>query len=199
MLGIAADPEFAPWLHTLTLSTQVCAAVLRVGDSLTLVDMFSAADGAIERPRDDLFPYHAWYGEQASINFWEAAFSWTLFWRTVFLGESGDPCWMDNIMTPVPTTPLLGFLDISGGRVTWGFQLEMLYRLADDNLTRAVQFRKHWNARNNDAIEASVSLMLPNGASLLDTIEAHAPYGASRGDSTVPAVPVHAACLMLKA
>ena len=164
------------------------------GKACTLIDAHSLPDDSTIARREDLFTYHSWHAEQASVNFWQAAFSWTLFWKTILMGERGDPCWMDHIMTPVATSPFLGFLDISCGRFTWDFQMELVYRLGEDNVERAVAFRKDWNMRKADSIANATKLRLPDGSNLLETIEAHAPYG----DPYTLAVPVRAAYLLLK-
>jgi hypothetical protein len=192
-LGAAGLPEFAPILHGEQPSGSiVCAALLRRGSASTLLDAHRSNEPI--RYRDDLFPYHTWHGEQATVTFWQAAFSWTLYWRTVLLGQSGDPCWMDRIMTPLSTPPFLGFLDVSCGRFAWDFQLELAYRLADDDGGRAIAFRKAWNAQQPEARRMAASISLADGHTLLETLCEHAPYGTN----SVGAVPVRAAQLLVK-
>jgi hypothetical protein len=192
MLGpsIAVDV----WLQNLGSKESVRAALIEGEHFPVLV---AAASGEFLDIREDIFPYHAWHNEQSEINFWQAAFSWTLYWRTVLMGEYGDPCWMDRIVTPVATSPMFGFLDISCGRFTWDFQIELAHRLVDGDVTRAVKFRKEWNARNGEAMEVAQSQRLPGGMSLIEALESHAPYGYPI-DATVVAVPVRAAHALLK-
>jgi len=194
-LGPAGFPEFAPALHGETTPERpTCAAILRQGDTQILLDACFPHGGPLI-PRDDLFPYHAWHGEQSKVSFWQAAYSWTIFWQTVLLGEHGDPCWMDLIMSPLTTTSMLGFLDLSCGRFAWHFQLELAYRLADDNSVRATAFRKGWNRQSPDARMCANQLRLPDGSTLMEAIEAHHTYAHVAMNS----VPVRAAHLLVKA
>ena len=183
------------WLPDLAPSARLCAAVRRDDSAITLLAAVEQLSDAPIVPRGDLFHYHWWHDEQTAIDFWLAAYSWTLYWDAVLLGDRGDPAWMDQIMNPLPIPPMLGFLGISGGRIAWDFQLELTYRLGDGDRQRASAFRKGWTAQLPAAVARARSLVLPDGATLYETIERHSAYPFA---SCVASVPIRAGHLLVK-
>ncbi len=117
-----------------------------------------------------VIPYHRWFNNQLKLTFWQAAFSWSLYRGAVIAGPTGEQPWTYPLHHPLPTDPGLDFLELTGGYVHWGFQLELLYRMADDDLTRAQRFRREWNAGRLDAREQAKALTMPDGASLAEVL-----------------------------
>jgi hypothetical protein len=144
-------------------------------------------------------PYHQWLISQRALDFWKVASSWSVFWQAVWLCQFTDvglDNWPHLVDHPLPSEPLLPFLDVSHGYLQWDWQIELLYRLCDADRQAAERFRKDWNAGKLEASAAAERMSLPSGVPLFDVLKARARPG---GWQAVRGVPTYAATRLLSA
>jgi hypothetical protein len=152
-----------------------------------------AATTAPAHPQDWV-PYDEWFNRQPAMDFWLTAFSWSVFWQAVYLGSGQLGNWSHIVENPLRPDPILGFLDVSNGYVQWDFQLEMLYRLCDNDTDAAQRFAMRWSAGHPEARDVAARLRLPDGEPLLEVLTNRARAGGWCG---VTAVPVHVAARLV--
>ena len=163
-------------------ASRIVAAILCSNGRKTLLE-YGFAD---HREPLELLSYASWLAAHHEAGFWTVAFGWSLYWDAVMYGTIAAPNWPTLLESPVLSDPFLPFLDLSNGYVHWDFQLEMIYRLCDDDPVGAKDFKKLWNAQHPHAAIIAEALRLPNDQSLAEVLKKRGRPGAWKAVREIP-------------